>query len=128
MRLTTYIMFGSMVWLSVLVGWPTGGAADDELAIQVVASPDAPSSPKDLHLVVQTEVKAMCLGYVFNEANPNRRAKFDLKNADREGKVKWVWPVDKKDSAGRWTLDLQCATTAKEGRIRKTLEFPSPTE
>ena len=128
MRLTTYILFGSMVWLSVCVGWPTARAADEDLAIQVVTSPDAPSSQKDLQLVVQTEVKAMCLGNVFNEANPNRRAQLPLKNVDREGKVKWVWPIDKKDSAGRWTMDLQCATTSKDGRIQKTLEFSSPTE
>lgn len=128
MRLTTYITCSSMLCLIVFVGWTTVGAATEELAIQVVTSPDAPSSEKAPQLVVQTEVKAMCLGIAFNETNPNRRAQLDLKNVDREGKVKWVWPIDKKDSMGRWTMDLQCATTSKEGRIQKTLEFSSPGE
>ena len=99
-------------------------AAGKELAIDIVTMPNASSVAAQQNLTIQTEVHAMCVGNVFSESNPNDRAKLAPTNVDREGKAAWVWPIDPKRTRGRWTVQLQCATSTSKGRLRQTIEFP----
>ncbi|WP_455378511.1 hypothetical protein [Petrachloros mirabilis] len=97
-------------------------AAVEELTINILTLPST-AGTKD-HLIIQTEVGAICLGNIYNEANPNIRSKLSLKNVDREGKASWKWPIDPKQSKTRWTINIQCATKSKKGIAHQDIEIP----
>lgn len=113
------VIFG-ILWTGGVVQF---ASAEEALKITILSKPTEPEKNGQRILRVQTAVGAMCLGNVSREVNPNQRAKLDLKNVDREGKVSWDWPVEMEISKGRWFLSIQCATSKKDDRFDGKLDF-----
>lgn len=120
--------YAGVILTSLLWGLTQSHAAVEELAITIVKMPQPTPSGGPSELVIQTEVGAMCLGNIYSEINPNNRTRLGLKNVDREGKVKWAWEIDRKQAAGRWVINLQCATSTKKGSVHNPLEVPETGE
>lgn len=123
MRTTTCIGLVILLPVFILGPQPHTSRATDELTVKILAKPTVGSSKGPALLIIQTEVGAMCLGTIFLEANPNQRAKLRAKNADREGKITWKWPVETKNAQGRWRTNLQCATETKSERVSETFDL-----
>lgn len=122
MRIALFAGVGVVVGILSLGGLSLAGG--DELPIRIITKPTPTTPDKKAILVIQTEAGAMCLGNTYSNFNPNNRGKLVLKNVDKEGKVRWTWPIDAERSKGTWNLRLQCATLKKDGDINVTLDFP----
>ena len=100
----------------------TTAGAERDLDIDVVMLKSPVSAGEQAELVIQTEIGAMCLGNAWPESPPPQRVQLSGKTVHGKGQTSWTWQIPKAGPSGPWTIDLQCATSAKKARLHLSFE------
>ena len=95
-------------------------AADLPVSIVRVSSPAAPFS--DATLEAQTTPGADCRITVFYKSGPSTARGLVPRQADRRGRVVWIWRVGSNTTPGRWPIEVVCQTNDGRGEARTTFE------
>ncbi|GKS60153.1 hypothetical protein YTPLAS18_36800 [Nitrospira sp.] len=92
-----------------------------DLTVKVVTLTESVALGGKAELMVETEAGALCVGKAWNEEKPVQRVGLSAQSVDSNGHAAWTWQVPKAGPPGRWSIDLQCATTTKKERL--SLDF-----
>ena len=113
-----------MLLVTLIVGGMSGANAGEgrDLDVDVVTLKDPVSAGEHAELTIKTEIGAMCLGSAWPEAQPSQRARLSGTTVHGQGQTTWSWPIPKDGATGRWTIDLQCATSEKKARLHLLFE------
>lgn len=96
---------------------PMSAFGVSDLAVKVVTLTESVALGGKGELTIQTEAGALCVGKAWNEEKPTQRVGLSAQSVDSNGHAAWTWHVPKAGPPGRWSIDLQCATTTKKERL-----------
>lgn len=124
MKIPLKRMQAAILLAPLLIGGMSGASAGEgrDLDVDVVTLKDPVSAGENAELTIKTEIGAMCLGSAWLEAQPSQRARLSGTTVHGQGRTTWSWPIPKDGAAGRWTIDLQCATSEKKARLHLLFE------
>ncbi len=124
MKIPSKHVEAAILLVILFIGGMTGASAQEgrDLDVDIVTLKNPVLAGEHAELTIKTEIGAMCLGSAWPEAQPSQRARLSGTTVHGQGQTTWSWPIPKDGATGRWTIDLQCATSEKKARLHLLFE------